>query len=265
MRAAFIAIFVIGLETLPMGDWVCPAEDGPALVQLGRGLRRAVDPAPSALHRALALLQTEAEVHPDTPADPQDVDLGGSAEEAVPENGGRPDVAGARLETHGHGVATIVMPPKTVRDGVAMIASKQDTVETQQKPENKTADDEDHEDAGRKAESAPEEVSDSKPPTTKHIPAIYELPSDECEKPCKNGICHDGECFCRYPFIGTYCEIEGKVEISTVLAVSAITFSSLTTALCILVAFRSNQKTSLETPVEEPHMADEEWLPPSDS
>ena len=63
-------------------------------------------------------------------------------------------------------------------------------------------------------------------------------------EPCVNGICHDGECFCRYPFVGLQCDILAISEISKLLAAAMLTGVALFTALCVVVVYRANQKAA---------------------
>merc|ERR1719313_2960739 len=123
------------------------------------------------------------------------------------------------------------------------------------------ADSEDHDDSSSSS-AASNQVNDGELAKIAHSHELVEIPSDECQKPCQNGICHDGECFCRYPYVGLQCDIVAISEIGKVLAVTLLTGVALFTALCVVVVWRANQKHSTAAPVQESHMADEEWLPP---
>lgn len=300
MFVASLALVVTAARTSSQGDAVCLADEpaGLFLLQSGPGLRtQAAEDAlldnlqPRQHSRSmLSLLQTseapEAEPHESVESQEQNnIDLGTQQVPAAPV-GGPPAV-----DMRGHGAVTIVMPEKKSRAGIALATSKQngtlredenynrghgDTDGEQQdgsedhedskNTDGKSAEShEDHEDTSEAASDAPDQVSDAEHANKKHAPEIFEIPSDECEKPCANGICHDGECFCRYPYIGLQCDIVAIAEIGKVLALTMLTCVALCTALCVLVVFRANQKTSAAVPTQEPHMADEEWLPPTDS
>lgn len=117
----------------------------------------------------------------------------------------------------------------------------------------------DHEDQD---DTASEQVRNNEQGKKEHAPEIIDFPSDKCQRPCANGICHDGECFCRYPYVGLQCDIMAISEIGKVLAATMLMGIGLFTALCVFVVWKANQKHSAAAPVQEPHMADEEWLPP---
>jgi hypothetical protein len=117
----------------------------------------------------------------------------------------------------------------------------------------------DHEDQD---DTSSKQVSNNARAKKEHNSEIIEIPSDKCQRPCENGICHDGECFCRYPYVGLQCDILAISEIGKVLAATMLMGIGLFTALCVFVVWKANQKHSPAAPVQEPHMADEEWLPP---
>lgn len=264
---ACLALVTAGATTPPTGEPVCTADEpeGLFLLQSGPSLRTPAVRPP----RGLSLLQEAPE----------------PGVSKAPGAG-----VGARVDTRGDGAVTIVMPPK----GIALVTSRKNVTSKEDEKQlgntdgksGKQQDDpedhadsnnddatpnEDHEDTGistqhlsikDRDEDTSTQVSDATPGNMTHVPEIFDIPSDECEKPCVNGICHDGECFCRYPFVGLQCDILAISEISKLLAAAMLTGVALFTALCVVVVYRANQKATVAAPVQEPHMADEEWLPP---
>jgi len=285
MLVAALALFTAGTRTPPTGEAVCAAEpENLFLLQSGLAL---VQPLRS---RVFSLLQTETEAHPQAPVESPDgniLETGSqqvSAKVAEPAPNGSSAVAeGGRPDPSGRSAVTVVMPPKSSRAGISLATGTQNITQrdegkkfdghgdTDDKAPQQQDDDEDHTD--RKRDEKPknnngehEDHDDSSPsdqvPMTNYTPDIFDIPSEKCQKPCVNGICHDGECFCRYPFVGLQCDIVAISEVGKVLALTVLVGVGLFTALCVLIVFRANQKTSAAAPVQEAHMADEEWLPP---
>jgi len=288
MLVASLALVIGRAGTPSHGEQVCFADEPDALflLQSGPGLRA---------QGVFSLLQTsEPDVHSYDSVEP----MGNNNAEGGNQQDARGNAAaagvGARSDTRGHGAVTIVMPQRTIGNGIVLATSKQNVtlrneenrlgghVDTDGESGKHQDDKEDHvdskhtdeipDDNGDKEDTQdthslsvgdPDEATDAAPATTGHTPDIFEIPSEKCQKPCLNGICHDGECFCRYPFVGLQCEIVAITEIGKVLAITMLSSVALFTALCVFVVFRANQKTSAAVPVQEPHMADEEWLPPA--
>lgn len=280
MLVASLVLVVGRARTASPSEEVCFADepDGLCLLQSGPGLRT---------QRVVSLLQTSG---PDESSHDSVESTDNNKAEAVP-----PGV-GASPEPRSHGAVTIVMPQKTIRDGIVLATSRQnatlrddesrlgghvdndgesgkpqddqeDHVESSHKEEivddNQNAHEDAHvdEDSTHLSVGEPDDAVDESA-STAHTPDIFDIPSEKCQKPCLNGICHDGECFCRYPFAGLHCEIVPITEIGEVLAFTMLTCLALFTALIVCIVYRANQKTSAAAPVQEPHMADEEWLPP---
>lgn len=283
MFVAALALVAAGNQTI---EPVCSADepDGLLLLQSGLALGHPLRP------RVLSFVQTSGpEAHPQAAGESPG---GASVEQQVAEPLSGNVAAGVvedHVETHTSEV-TIVMPPKASREDIVLATTKQNNVQNEgetkfgghgdieTKEPNKQNDHEDHADQKNgdgKQNTDSEDHDDTssasgesnqvhdKDPTKTDLPhEIFEIPSDKCQKPCQNGICHDGECFCRYPYVGLQCDIMAISEITKVLAVTMLTGIALFTALCVLVVWRANHKNSAAAPVQEPHMADEEWLPP---
>jgi len=285
MLVAVLLLSSAGGTTPPTGEQVCAAGEGDGLLLLQSGppvLRTPPDALRPLRSGVLSLLQTSGpEAHPQETVESPDSTFETDNQQAPRD----------------HGAVTIVMPQRMSRAPGIALATSNESVTESDAGENRGSvgsgragdetgegrDDhedhadsnnkdgmsndnlEDHEDTGNAASDASDQVSGAEPPKKPHTPEIFDIPSEECQKPCVNGICHDGECFCRYPYVGLQCEIVAIAEIGKVLALTMLTSLALFTALCVAVVIRANQKTSAAAPVQEPHMADEEWLPPTDS
>jgi hypothetical protein len=294
MLVATLALVAAGNHT---NEPVCLANEPDGLLLLQSGLAL-VQPLRS---RVISLLQTaESDAHPQGAGESGSTTFDPANHQGAepPRGMGAPAVVGDRVDMTGGSAVTIVMPPKASREEVALAQAtqtsaqsqdeskvgghgntdeeapkQQDDQKDQAKPLNgdgiSIENNEDHEDASSGASDKvlkigdADEVDNGEPAINgKYAPDIIDFPSDKCQKPCKNGICHDGECFCRYPYVGLQCEHLAISEVGKVLAATILTGVALFTALCVIVVFRANQKHSAAVPIQEPHMADEEWLPP---
>jgi hypothetical protein len=83
-----------------------------------------------------------------------------------------------------------------------------------------------------------------------------------CSHKCVHGICHDGECFCRYPYVGYTCNVEAGTEVPRALAWTLCIFFAATTSIIALLVFQPKGPLEPLPRVEDPHMADEEWREP---
>jgi len=94
-------------------------------------------------------------------------------------------------------------------------------------------------------------------------PGPRTLQRGECLQPCVNGICHDGECFCRYPYAGRVCTSKENLRVEMWAACSVFMLIFLLTAGVVVYVYVPQSDLDRAPQVEQDNMADEEWKPPA--
>jgi len=92
---------------------------------------------------------------------------------------------------------------------------------------------------------------------------VRNLKRGECLQPCENGICHDGECYCRYPYAGRTCTSKENLRVEMWAACCVFTLVFLVTAGVVAYVYVPQSDLDRAPQVEQDHMADEEWKAPA--